>query len=247
MHSEMEFSPSDPVAFLANEFSTRSKRNPRYSLRAFAKTLGISHSLLSLVLSGKRPVSKKLLLRLEEEMGLPQEKHTPKNVSFNQITLDTFALLADWYHYAILNLLEIPRTPLNEKTISQRLDISRADAGMALLRLERLGLIKKEKGQWKRCSAPLMVENKISTAATRKHHKQVLEKALDSLENDPFEIRDFSSVTFAVDPKLIPLARKKIMKFRRELMQELESKGNQSEVYHLAVQIYPVSKQRGKA
>lgn len=246
MHSDVAFYQSEPLSVIANEFARRVERNSHYSLRSFAKSLGISHSLLSLILSGKRAVSKKVWFKLVSELGIASVKTPLEKASFNQIDLDTFALLADWYHYAILNLLEVENSPVNEKNISARLQITRAEAGMALLRLGRLGLIRKEKGRWKRCSSPIKVENEISTAATRKHHRQVLEKGLDSLENDSFELRDFSSVTLAIDPKLIPLARKRIRDFRRELMQELESKGSRSEVYHLAVQIYPVSKPRKK-
>ena len=63
-----------------------------------------------------------------------------------------------------------------------------------------------------------------------------------SLEQDSFEIRDHSSTTMAIDPALIPYARQRIREFRRELTEELEGKGNRSEIYNLTVQIYPVSK-----
>mgnify|MGYP000555966179 CR=1 FL=1 len=237
---------SEVLSLIENELAKRIQRNPRYSLRSFAKSLGISHSLLSLILSGKRPISRKFCETVLKTFDLPMESK-PAESRFDQISLDTFALLSDWYHYAILNLLETRGVKFNEKWISQRLGITRAEAGIAVLRLKRMGLIAKTDGKWKRCSAPLKVENTVSTAATRRHHKQILEKAIDSLENDPFETRDFSSVTLAIDPKLVPYAREKIREFRRELMRDLESRQNQSEVYHLAVQIYPVSKTTGNS
>lgn len=245
MVTNQDFYRSAPLTVLTQEFAKRSERNARYSLRAYAKSLGISPSLLSLILSGKRPISRKVWGTLKR-LGLIAEPESIEKGSFNQISLDTFSVISDWYHYAILNLLETPSRLVNEKTIAERLGISRAESGMALLRLARLGLIAKENKKWARRSEPLKVENEISSAASRKYHKQVLEKAIESLENDPMELRDFSAMTMAIDPKLVPMARKRIQEFRRRLTQELELKGNRSEVYHLTVQFYPVSKSREK-
>jgi uncharacterized protein (TIGR02147 family) len=232
---------------IESELARRIQRNPRYSLRSFAKSLGISHTLLSLVLSGKRPISKKLREKLEDYFGvIPEIPEAAAPSEYHQISLDTFAILSDWQHYAILNLMETPQAKFEERWISQRLGITRAEAGIAILRLKRLGLMKLANGKWKRNSAPLKVENNISTADTRRYQHQVLEKAAESLENDPFEARDFSSMVLAMDPKQIPYARKKIQEFRRSLTKDLEARGPRSEVYHLAVQIYPVSKKREK-
>jgi len=42
---------------VAAEFERRRQLNPRYSLRAFARVLGLHHSTLSRLLRGRRPVS----------------------------------------------------------------------------------------------------------------------------------------------------------------------------------------------
>src|SRR4051812_2340511 len=104
-------------AFLKSELSKRCERNPRYSLRAFARSLGVSHTVLSLVLAGKRPLARKSALRISERLELdPTQKATflqfgdpGPRFQAQQLSLDQFALIADWYHYAILSLLELPR------------------------------------------------------------------------------------------------------------------------------------------
>jgi hypothetical protein len=47
--------------WLQNEFAERAKRNPRYSLRAFAKLLQMEPTSVSQILSGKRRASTKVL------------------------------------------------------------------------------------------------------------------------------------------------------------------------------------------
>jgi len=44
---------------LQAEFSRRQQSNPRYSLRAFARSVGLNHSTVSQLLRGKRPITGK--------------------------------------------------------------------------------------------------------------------------------------------------------------------------------------------
>lgn len=48
--------------------------NPRYSLRAYAKNLNVSSSLLSRLLKGKVPLSEKMLLRFSQPLKLTSEQ-----------------------------------------------------------------------------------------------------------------------------------------------------------------------------
>ena len=49
----------------------------------------------------------------------------------------------------------------------------------------------------------------------------------------------------AIDPKDLSFASEEIRKFKIYLMSLLEKKKNAKEVYHLAIQLYPVSKRNG--
>jgi plasmid maintenance system antidote protein VapI len=53
---------------LAAEFARRRTRNPRYSLRAFARSVEVEHSTLSQLLRGTRPVTWKSIERLARSM-----------------------------------------------------------------------------------------------------------------------------------------------------------------------------------
>lgn len=248
-----------PRALLEKEFARRTARNPRYSLRGFARSLGISHSLLSQVLSGKRRFSRALLERMHTQLDLEHEERaylqrlTQSDLplgaetvrgEFEKISLDQFSYIADWYHYAILSLLEIPEARLTAKWVSGRLGISPSEASFAIARLKRLGLIAKVEGRWRQTGGPIKLDNRETTSATRRHHRQLLERAAESLENDPFDTRDLSAVTFAMHPKHVGWARERIKQFRWRLMKELEAFGEPTEVYSVAVQIFPLSRRK---
>lgn len=60
--------------FLICTFNDRKDKNPRYSLRAFARSLGVSSGQLSEILSGKRPLSHKLARRIAIALALTEEE-----------------------------------------------------------------------------------------------------------------------------------------------------------------------------
>ncbi|MGZ3653762.1 MAG: TIGR02147 family protein [Bdellovibrionota bacterium] len=245
-----------PLTILRSEFSVRSHRNPRYSLRAFAKSLGVSHTLLSLAMSGRRPLSRKSALRIAERLELPPEraatllssegrKPVPHRLAaeFALIDLETFNLISDWIHYAILSLIETKGARFEAKWIARRLGLNEMQAKVAMDRLVSLDLVQEVKGKWRRTHKPIKIENQKSTPNTRNFQRQLIEKALESLDRDPIEIRDFSSITLPMHPRQIPYAKERIRQFRRELAAELRQKDSPKEVYNLTVQIYPISKE----
>lgn len=240
---------SDPIKLLRETLDERCKSNPQYSIRAFARSSGISHTVLSLVLAGKRRLSKKATERLADYLNLdPVRRKTLLNryssidETFETLPLDSFELISDWYHYAILSALELPDSKLEAKWMSKQIGIKPLQTKLAIDRLQRLGLVEKNSdGTWKQSSAPIKIDNTHSTTATKKFHKQLLSRAAESIDRDPISDRDFSSMTFSMDPSLVEYARKKIQNFRRELTAELESKGSPGAVFNFTIQLYPVT------
>lgn len=235
---------------LRQTLAQRCAKNPQYSIRAFAKSSGISHTVLSLVLSGKRKLSKKatqiladyLELSSQERMNLLKAEKVIGTTDFQDLSLDTFEVISDWYHYAILSLLELPNAVFEAKWIAKQLGIKVLSAKIAIDRLKKLKLVELDSaGLWKQSGNPIKIDNKISTAATKKFHKQLLTRASESIDKDAIEVRDFSSITFTLDPNQMEYAKNRLRDFRRELMRELEAMGEPSAVYNMTIQLYPVT------
>ena len=126
--------------------------------------------------------------------------------------------------------------------MSKQIGITPLQAKLAIDRLKRLSLVEETSdGSWCQSSAPIKIDNKHSSIATKKFHKQLLRRASESIDKDPISERDFSSMTFAMDPSQIELARKKIQAFRRSLTAELEGKGSPGAVFNFTIQLYPVT------
>ena len=55
---------------LANEFERRQRQNPRYSLRGFARSIGVHHATVSRLISGARPAQASTIQALGPRLGL---------------------------------------------------------------------------------------------------------------------------------------------------------------------------------
>jgi plasmid maintenance system antidote protein VapI len=247
---------------LQGELLSRLKRNPRYSLRAFARSVGCDFSTLAKILKGQRSVGPGRISRFGRRLGLSPEviaqyqRTAPvpgrpaagaaQKKDFVQLAEDSFAVISDWYHYAILELMCVRGFKRDPVWIGNALGIAPEEAEAAVGRLVRVGLLEiTSRGQWlDRSGGYVTTVGAAPTAeAFRRLQRQVLGQAAEALDNVPVERRDQSSVTMAVDVGKLPEARKRIQKFRRELGAFL-AKGPNQDVYTLSISLFPVTSLR---
>lgn len=260
-----------PSDVLRRALVDRVARNPAYSLRAFARDLGISHAYMSLVLSGKRPIPLKRAVGFSQAMGLSQQDSLafldscrraqfdrkveaapakaprPADSDFFQVQLDQFRFLSEWYHVAILDLTVLDDFQPSERWVADRLGLTLEEVRSAVARLKRLGLLSVARGKWKKRHRHFRVTPAESTDAIRRFHGQMIEKALAALASpELFESRDITGITMAVNPSRLPEAKKRIQKFRRSLMRYL-TRGECTELYQMNVQVFPLTKPRRRS
>ena len=251
------------VDCLQTYYAKKAQKYPRYSLRALAQTLSISPSHLSLIMNGKRGVSKEKAQEILEHIGastrvendvieeLQGDPCRKIEERFKQVNLKLFDVMNSWYYYGILGLIDTPDFKPNLRWISARLKLPHAIVQKAVRAMELIGVLKVDDEHWKQSLPSIKVDNTKPHRGAQKFQKTVLKKALESLENDPFETRDIRSCTMTIDPKLLPEASVKIAEFRRQLMTELEAKSREKgfepkEVYSLSVQLIPLTQKLSK-
>ena len=242
--------------WLMREFGERRRKNAAYSLRAFAKLLRLPPSRLSELLSGKRALTRGMAERIAEHLKYSQELKdsflevvrdsrngsacAASSSEYASITSDAFLVIADWYHFSLLSLMETTDYRDDPLWIAARLRIGTVEVEQALERLERLGLIQKQGGRFVPTFKNLATSDGVRSTSIQRGHQQLLEKAQDSLVEVAVEHRDITATTLALDPSLIPAAKKRIKAFRRKLTRFLESKPGK-EVYVLGMQLFPTS------
>ncbi|OFZ45708.1 MAG: hypothetical protein A2381_14760 [Bdellovibrionales bacterium RIFOXYB1_FULL_37_110] len=254
--------------YLRAEFEGRKLRNPSYSLRAYARDIGLAAPKLSEILRGKCGLSEESAKKLATELALSEKeasvfinqviaKHSRKKTerekaqkileslkehhSFDEIALDAFKIIADWYHFAILELTEVEDFRSNISWIAKRLNLTKSVTSEAVERLFDTGLLaKKSNGDWYQTEAILATPSGIPSSEIKKHHRQILSKAEDALINVPIKERDFSTTTLAVSESQLDEIQKEIKDFRRRLAKKINQSKNKERVYCLSIQFFPL-------
>jgi uncharacterized protein (TIGR02147 family) len=152
-----------------------------------------------------------------------------------------FKAIAEWEHYAVLELYNLVHYDLSAVGISKKLGIEVNRAEVVLGNLLSCGLINRsEDGELERAHPDIRTTEDITSVALQKSHKETLHLGLNKLEEIEVELRDFSSTTVAVDLEKLPEAKTIIREFRQKMTSLLRD-GQKTDVYQLAIQFYPLT------
>jgi uncharacterized protein (TIGR02147 family) len=253
----MVFEADSVQSFLMQEFNRRMQLNPRYSLRAFARNLGLSPGALSEIVRQRRTLTLKNAAKMTKALGLDgaeakqfyalleADRHRsiggqakPGDTSRRKkLDEDHFRLISEWHHFAILNLLDCEGFRWDASYIAKRLGLGKMQTQIAMKLLLRLGLVKQDGRQIKSRDDFVLSPENISSSAVRGYHGQLLNKALQALELQDIQERDFSGVGIAIDPKRIQDIKRDIAEFLDQLTAKY-ARGKRHEVYFLETALF---------
>ena len=268
-----EFGESVSVDYrqiLVEELESRKYFDQSYSLRSFAKEIGMTPSHLSDVLKSKHGISKKKANNIATILGFEEDKkalfcdqvescHGRSKVSREsahkrlqlklesaksiKIKEDVFALVKDWYHFAILEIFECnPKVDVPE--ICSRLELPLIHVEGAILRLQRLSLLKKEAGKFVPATS-IHTSHDISSEAIKKSHMLLLDKAKKSLYSQPVAARDFTSTIFSIPASRVQEAKSYIAEFNKNFAKEFGSKSKKDNtIYNLSTTLFSLESHR---
>jgi uncharacterized protein (TIGR02147 family) len=235
-------------------------KNPSYSIRAFAKKLGIGASTMSMIMNGQRKASRKLAAQIADRLMLdPMERASvlekfkakaPRDeqesyanvIHYLKISADQYQAFSEWHYVAILNLVRMKSFKNDSKWISNRLGITEAKAVEAVERLLRLEMLTEKEGKITRNHPAYSTTDDVADVSVRKSHFQTLELAQKSLERDAIDIRDFSWMTMPVKQTRMKEMKEFVRKFQDEFVTLFGADVDADEVYRLSVQMFPLTK-----
>jgi uncharacterized protein (TIGR02147 family) len=265
---------TDYRAFLKNVLIERQRKNPSYSMRAFAQFLGITQAAVSQVLSGKKNLSSETALQVASKLRLgaaeteyfcllvqlsaakrPLAKESILNKlnSLNpqrpvrELSVDYFRSISDWYHLVIRNMTEIEGVDFSPKAIAARLGITPLEAEAAIERLCRLELIEKDperEGRYRKTADYVLTQSAVPNEALRAFHRQMMEKAVESLTTQTPREKVVGSETFAIDTGCLEEARRITEEYFQKMLALSRNPSKKTQVFHLGVQFFNVTRGR---
>lgn len=77
--------------------------------------------------------------------------------------------------------------------------------------------------------------------ARRQYQKVLLEKSIEALENIPFDLRDHSSMTIAIDKKRLPELKDFLKEIGSLIVKNFQEDGEFDEVYQFTMSLFPAT------
>lgn len=165
-------------------------------------------------------------------------------IKARHIERDQFEYLSKWYYAAVRELVLLPDFQLDAVWIGRRLmpQITAREAEEALTLLLRLELIgKDESGRIIQTERHLTSGYEVRSLAAVNFHRQMIGKAVESLERTKAEHRDISALTVAVSRAKIAEVKRRIHEFKRQLHEFMASGDDADVIYQLNLQLFNLS------
>jgi len=155
---------------------------------------------------------------------------------------------SEWYIPTIREMVGLEGFVADAKWIAQQLvpPITPHEARSALTVLEELGMVSRaDDGTVKRSEQVVSTGSETAGLHVGHYHGVMMEKALASIDLIEHGQRDISGVTLCLPANSIPALKERIRAFRREIIAMEAEEGMGEQVVHLAVQLFPLTTDRG--
>jgi uncharacterized protein (TIGR02147 family) len=252
------------ISKIKEHLSLRQRLNPHYSLRAYARDLGLHSSTLSQVIKGNRPLPLKDSKEVATKLNLGPKERTlfleslyrtktkmdeiaiPQNDERFMLDESYHKVIAEWEHFTVETLFEVDGFIPSVSEIAKRLRITENRAEVVLNNLMVCGLIiEDENGVLVKAFPKIRTTEDITSQALKEAHIETIDLGKQKLEEVEVELRDFSSMTIAMDLERMPEVKSIIREFRQKMMALLRD-GKKTDVCQLAIQFYPLTTTENK-
>nr|BDT27847.1 DUF4423 domain-containing protein [Bacteriovorax sp. HI3] len=243
---------------LDEEFGRRKKINDRYSLRAYARDLGIEPSLLSKILRRKIPLTLKMLNRLSVLTGVTdaeyrqfaKELEREEGYGIKNITNNELRVCSDWYAFVMTELPKLDGYKSDPKWMAKKLGITLQETKEMLEILLNLGILVRGGDDSIRASHEVgngfrvvSEDPKAYIAASKKRWRNVFERYYETVDKLPSKSRAYHVMVTAIDSELIPEINKEMQDFVYELGTRMEKKSKKKDsIYEIDFSIFPMTK-----
>lgn len=262
---------SDYREFLRDRFQVEKCRGTHFSYRKFSLIAGLSSpNFLKLVIENLRNLSKAGIEKFANGFRLTGNEreyfscmvlmnqcssHIEKDAYYRKmirirgvarahvLEQKEYQYYAEWHHSVVREMAGINSGKVSEVWIAEHIQppVSVTQVRRSLQLLQDLGMIRREDNRWIQTDPIVTTGPEISSLLVTNYHKNMISKAIDSIERFPPEMRDISSVTIRVHPDNLPDIKKAVIAFRKQLL-GFEQNGQKNErVMQINIQIFPLS------
>jgi len=267
----MIYEYSDYREFLKDTLIARQKRNKLYSMRAFAKALGLPASTLSEIINRRKNISsdaaKKIsgglrLRRFESHYFdlLVEKSSTKDSRRINDIHAELISVahqgrrpvlepeqdpfLNQATKFILIELGGVENFVLNSATGAKAIGCSEDVTSALLVDLAALGILtySAESDRYQKSGAGVLISSEKMNLDLRKFHFEMLDKAKASLIQQSPQERLIGSETFSFNSDQISEANDIMEEFFSKMVSLANRGNNKNSVYHVGLQMFRLAK-----
>lgn len=241
------------LELLREEFTRLKVRNPKFSLRAFARRLGLGPGPLSDMLRSQMSwnLSRERAVELLGRMEVPREKLNRQLVlmgleaKVERVSLpeDKFFLIADPLYAAVLAAYRLAPEAAREALLREGMGISGAELEAAREELKAVGALQAgPDGSLEAIAGPLRPAADTAPERWRETALRLMRTQLAAAEEArPGEL-DTHAITFVADEQALSSVRREIERLVANTPYHGTGGGEGCRLYTLAVQLFPAGK-----
>ena len=266
MPTQSVFQYRSAKRFLIDFAESKQRTDAGFSIRKWAREMGVSHALIVMLLQGKRSLTLKQVPFLAKGMGLssPEKLYLQALIQFENADsdeerelcelwlsevnpgtdykireVDEYLVIAHWVHMAILAMTNLASFSGVPEEIYLRLGkkVSLFEIRAAVERLKALNILEEKDGRLHCTYHRITTRDDVANRGAREYHKQIAALIPEAIETQPVEQREFQSFAVSVPRSKIPLAKELIRKFRTQFYEAMTSEPG-DEVYQTSIQFF---------
>jgi transcriptional regulator with XRE-family HTH domain len=237
-------------AAVSEAFFRAKQRNPRYSLRSFAKKIGWPVSTISALLSGKRPLSPARAADLIRGLGMDEREqerllailgHVPSTEA-NSLPPEFVKDLLSWKVFAVMAFFELDASVSKDFSgLAERFGFSTEETNKIINLLLKSGLLKKtEAGAYIASSEDWDAGPDMPVTTTINFHREVMEAVSASIDHFDKNAMNCTTTVFAGSRKDFELIKEEIGRFHSKVATISEGAKSKEEVFILASHYIPL-------
>ena len=238
---------SEFVNMLKAEYSSRTLSNPRYSLRQWAKQIGMSSGAISELFSGQRKITDQKAIAVAKAAGLKEKQLNlllaqigrPAEVVRIQPKRSDVEMIMEWVNHAICGYYEMDALSVDSRIIAERLQRSEKEIIDRTEKLIQNGLlIRNSNGKIFRKQENWDLSLALSPAELEKIRRKAIEFSGAALGSVSSQDSLFQVYTFPGNRGQIEYLRTELHRIFNSLNARVQTEARE-ELVRFSVQIFP--------
>ncbi len=227
----------DFVDYIQNYFQERCQSEPEFSLRKFAKELGMDASNLSKILKRQRNISKTLFKKMASHFKLSKKDRDnyskwvddvlKKKFLFEKVSPEIFARP---FVHAVVELLQFDRYQKDVGLIADKIGMPSEECRQIIDQLAKNKIVEIE---GEKCI--LAKKNLMSSGLSKNYLNEIFTAAAQSIARDPIDRRYHLGSVMIINQEDLPEIKERFRKFYADLIHWNKSRKNRDEIYQLGI------------